>query len=276
MESPRHQLDERGYVFVKSLLSQDEVQFYRARLQEISHITDADFTLSGGRAPRWCMPDGVNKFPEYWPLIMHDRLLSIVREALGSEARYTRHSDLQVNNDRTQWHRDNVNHEFGVGPDWDEKRTKYQVVRVAIYLQSYEGTRSQLGVIPGSHRHLSGFTKFEFRVWDKINRVLRRHMVLPPMLLSVSPVWFQFEPGDSLIFDARLLHTPTPIRGPKYGIFLSYGADNEHSQNHMRYYLQTRKDLNYGAFPPLLQQELERRNLFLDAILQSSGTSTPS
>jgi hypothetical protein len=260
MDPQARQFERTGYLFVEKLLSDRDVDEYIAKLQQPSGLSLRE--IVGGRG--WNLPDGVNQRPEWWPLIFYEPLITIVRRILGPDVRYLQHSDLQINNDRVVWHRDNVHRTFGVGPDWDEGAEKYTVVRVAIYLQSYAESRSKLGVIPGSHRFESELTRLEFRVWDKVRRTLHRRYLLPPFMLSARPVWLRPDRGDGIIFDARVLHTPTPIRGPKYGVFLSYGAENEHSRNHRRYYLYQRKELGYQDFCPELKQRLQHEHLLLE------------
>jgi hypothetical protein len=89
MKSLAHQLEDTGYVFIRSLLSSDEVRFYRTKMEDLSGIRDSDFALDGGRALRWCRPDGVNQIRDCWGLIEHERLLSLVKDILGPQVRYT-------------------------------------------------------------------------------------------------------------------------------------------------------------------------------------------
>ena len=53
------------------------------------------------------------------------------------------------------------------------------------------------------------------------------------------------------------------IRGPKYAIFLSYGADNVHSREHRLYYIENRKELGYADYPSELAAKLREEDLFL-------------
>ena len=77
-------------------------------------------------------------------------------------------------------------------------------------------------------------------------------------------MWIRTEPGDCLVFNQRLYHSASPIRGPKYAMYLSYSADNEHAQNHLRYYRFLRKDLNYGPIPPELAGRLRDHDLYME------------
>jgi hypothetical protein len=72
--SIREQFAEDGFTVVRGLLDASEVSFYVARLRELA-----------GTAERWTQPDGVNRHPEFWPLIFNERLLKTVRRFHGQE-----------------------------------------------------------------------------------------------------------------------------------------------------------------------------------------------
>lgn len=270
-----------GFAVVCGLLSQDDVNRYRTSLQKVSGLRDRD----AGRENFAC-PDGVSKNSDFWPLIFHERLVEEVRRLIGPDARYTQHSDLHVHRDHVGWHRDSFCREFGVGPDWDESRASYEIVRVAIYLQSYEESESSLGVLPGTHQREVAISPIECRLrqgWERLRRTVtsdRRRYPAPLNLRlrqqrffspTVKPVWIPTEPGDCVIFNQRLFHSPSPIRGPKYAIYLSYGSENEHSRNHLNYYLNERPDLGYQRLDPKLVEQLRSAGLYLDADANSSS-----
>jgi len=235
----RERFDHDGYVVLKGLLSPEEAAQYRDELKRLSGLTDADFprfASSGG----WALNDGVTTLAVFWPVIFHRRLLDAVRAVVGPDARYTQHSDLLVHAGQPAWHRDSADRLFGRGPDWDESRAPYRVARVAIYLQSYEESRSALGLIPGTHRRQSFVNSAELALWDKVN-AWRKRRGKPTVLgrfLSMRPEWIKTDVGDCLIFNERILHSASKIDGPKYAIFLSYGADNEHSRRLRRFYME--------------------------------------
>lgn len=259
MKSLAEQFDQDGFVVARGLLTSQEVEDYRAILQKLSGLTDKDFDE---KDPGWTTAD-ITRFPDLWPLIFNERLVATIREIFGPSARYTQHSDLHVHHGNVSWHRDSAHRRFGVGPDWDESVEKYQVARVAIYLQKYSESGSSLGVIPGSHRRESSFTNLEVKAWNFTSQVIKKPAYKIPML-TVKPVWIETEPGDCIIFDTRLLHSPTAICGPKYAIFLSYGAANQHARNHRTYYLSERPELGYQEYPPELAERLRQVGLYLE------------
>lgn len=274
-----------GYVVIRGLLSSAEVISYREHIIAASGVGDTEFGVSVFE-----YPDGVSKEREFWPLIYDERLTTPIRELLGASTRYTQHSDLHVH--RTGgWHRDCACRKFGVGPDWDTTGDPYRVVRVAIYLQSYEESGSALGVVPGSHRYEHFVRGTPLRYWrtrfrgERLGFRAGRKLGLcsvpepheermlmwtdpkfrPFLTRPSSPTWIRTEPGDCVIFDQRLYHCASPIRGPKYAIYLSYSPENRHALNHLGYYRHFRTDLGYGPLAPELVQRLREKDLYLDA-----------
>src|SRR5262245_15929103 len=229
---------EDGFVVVRGMLPPREVAFYIERLK----------ALSAGAA-RWTQPDGVNRHPDFWPIIFNDRLLAVVREVLGPAIRYLPHNDLHVGFSSFSWHRDSVNREFGDGPDWDETHHPYRIARVGIYLQQFAESQFKLGLVKGSHRP-----------WDvtaRQRRVRRRTGAAAAIVSGLSGIdfvgadaeWVATEPGDAIIFDPRCLHTGSRVHGDKYSIFVAYGVENQHFRRHWQYYLKLRSDLAYSAVP---------------------------
>ncbi len=287
------EFEKRGYVVIRGLLSADETAHYRTLIQELSGIGDADF-----RTKAFTCPDGATQNRPFWPVIYHERLLEGIRDLLGPTVRYTQHSDLHAHYASARadqkypgaWHRDSACRDFNVGPDWDESLGPYRVIRVALYLQSYAESHSELGVVPGSHVFEKKVAGNDQRVWKRvlgaeygIKRAMSRvglteephyyhpwfyHRTKParwPLLMRpTEPVWIKTEPGDCVIFNQRLYHCSSPIIGPKYAVFLSYSPEDEHARNHLRYYRYTRKDLKYSPIPAELEDRLREHDLFME------------
>ncbi len=286
MTDLRRQFETRGYVVIRGLLSVEDAAHYRAEIQRLSGVVDADF----GKRLFECA-DGISKNRPFWPLIDHPKLVRVIRELLGRTARYTQHSDLHAHRGGLSWHRDSACRTFGVGSDWDESKAPYGVVRVAIYLQTYAESHSSLGVIPGSHRHEEKLAGAEAAFWrgliamreiaaSRWSRLTRgEHLPYEMRMRKVirtrprvgrlpwpppqRPVWIRTEPGDCIIFDQRLYHSASPLTGPKYAAFLSYSIENLHGRNHLGYYRHFRRDLNYSPIAPELAARLERDGLLM-------------
>jgi len=252
MDRPiRVRFEEDGFVVVRELLTGSELACYISQLR----------TLAGG-AERWTRPDGVNRHREFWDIIFNDRLLAAVREIFGPAVRYLPHSDLHVGFSSFSWHRDSVNRSYGQGPEWDETTVPYRIARVGIYLQRFEESQFRLGFIKGSHR-AGGLTPQQQR------RIERRTSAAAAVVTGLSGLdllardaeWTSPESGDCVIFDPRILHTGSRFQGRKYSIFLAYGAENAHFQNHWHYYLRLRTDLGYSKVPRALAERLHAAGL---------------
>jgi len=242
----RDQFAEDGFIVVRGLLDASDVEFYIGRLRALA-----------GTADRWTEPDGVNRHPEFWPLICGERLLTAATEVLGPDVRYLPHTDLHVGFSSFSWHRDSVTRRFGDGSDWDEHEIPYRLARVGIYLQSYEESGFRLGFVKGSHR-MGGLDSAEQRLIER--RTNAAANVVSGLsgvdLLGRHAEWVAPDRGDCVIFDPRILHTGSRFHGQKYSIFLAYGIENTHFHNHWHYYLRLRTDLGYSKVPAALAERL--------------------
>jgi hypothetical protein len=248
-------LRREGFLVARGVIDRDEAARYVAQIE----------TLAGGQ-DRWTQPDGVNRNPQFWPIVFNENLLRIVRAALGEDVRYLPHNDLHLGFSSFSWHRDSVNRDAGAGPDWDESREPYRIVRIGIYLQDFASSRFKLGMIPGSHRPSAGLTGEERR------RVGRRTSALASVFSGISGVdlvgddaeWIATEPGDAVIFDPRILHTGSKFHGMKHSMFVAYGVENSHFRRHWHYYLNLRKDLGYSGIPAALADRLRDAGLLAE------------
>ena len=68
---------------------------------------------------------------------------------------FVQHTDLQVNYGSSIFDGDNANRKFNSNPDWNEVNNKYGVVRVDLYLSSYNESGSSLIVLSNTHKKQS-------------------------------------------------------------------------------------------------------------------------
>ena len=266
----KDQYDTKGYVIVRGLLTQSEIRHYTQQLEMLSGITRENYynckeslLTSAQQNALWDRVDGISQISEFWSLIFHKRLLSVVKELLGEKVCYLQHTDLLVGNSNFTWHRDNVHRVLGKGSDWEDSLTPYALVRCAFYLQSYEESHFKLGLIPGSHRAnkpVSLATKLS-EAWVQI---VRKLSYINPSLQkwAKNAEWIKTEPGDCILFDPRLLHSGSSIIGPKYSMILAYGIENVHYYNHYNYYRHMREDLALEDLPTELVTLLKTASLY--------------
>lgn len=259
----------RGFVVVPRLLPPAAVDNVRGHLETISGRRRVDWVQRRsllslpGVADAWTLPDGVSKRPELWPLIFDERLLAVVRDVAGPDVAYLQHTDLHVGFSAVGWHRDNVDRIYGVGPDWDESTEPYRLVRVGFYLQGFAESGFRLGLIPGTHR--AGPTRLDATraaieskaggLWSALSMLTGRSP------LDEVATWVQAEQGDAILFDPRILHSGKDARGPKYSVFLAFGAPNGHFRRHAFYYRHARRELGYGDLPSDLARRLSAAGL---------------
>jgi hypothetical protein len=269
---------EQGYAIVPRLLEPDEVETWTRRLEETSGLHRADFgrrTALGlkrrGVVGAWTCPDGVSRTRDFWPLVVHARLLEAVRAVLGADARFLQHTDLHVGFSAVGWHRDSVSRRRWVGGDWDERQEPYRLVRVGLYLQTSQESRFRLGVVPGTHRSAVRDAEAE-ALESALGQAGRlRALVLRRDPLAEQARWLDLGSGDCVLFDPRLVHSGSPIDGPKYSIFLAYGLPNAHFHRHRAYYRHQRPDLGYGDLDPELARQVADAGL-----LASPPATTPA
>ncbi|WP_300301998.1 phytanoyl-CoA dioxygenase family protein [Ferrovibrio sp.] len=242
MPEEREKFEKSGYHYLPGLLSADEAQQYRMRINRAFGLPERELSNRDIDSKTYTLPDGITKIPDFWPLIFNTKLLETIRGLLGGDIRYTQHSDLHINLGAGKYHRDSAYRDFGVGPDWDESKSAYKVVRVAIYLSDYDNSGSSLVILPGTHRHESWLNRMEVRFWNELRTRWRRFLdtnSLPQWAISMPKTTIRHKPGDCLIFDQRVLHAGGVVAGamPKYAAYLSFSLDNIHAYNHHAYYL---------------------------------------
>jgi ectoine hydroxylase-related dioxygenase (phytanoyl-CoA dioxygenase family) len=267
----REELNTRGFTIVKEMLSPEEIDYYIDRMETLSGITREGMqgsdqwkgTGRGSGGSSWTLPDGVVKHSDFWPLLMHERLVTIVRELLGPDVRMLQHNDIHVGFSAISWHRDSVNREYGVGPDWDETDAPYKLVRCALYLQTFEESNSRLGFIEGSHKPPNGpVTQAQKLNERKLKWLGAANYLSPKVQMAASnATWVATDPGDCIIFDPRAIHSGSYITGPKYSTFVAFGVENKHFFNHYNYYRHVRTELGYGDVAPELMAQLEAQGL---------------
>jgi len=271
-KSLRQTFHDYGYVVIRGLLAAPEVSFYIERLEELAGIHRGDFKLrrlghrSSDPAARksWTLPGGVSKREDFWPLSDDPRVLAAVRILLGPDIRYLHDSALHAGCSTLSWQRDCVNRSLGLGPDWDETREPYQLVRVGLYLQLFEESGFRLGFIPGSNRlaknRLPQHKKFSEARLKWLSAA--RPVGLTFQRWASGADWIATQPGDCIIFDPRILHAGGAVLGSQYSIFLAYGIENEHFRHHQVYLCRMRQEMQQENLSPKLVQRLKCSGIY--------------
>lgn len=269
-------LKKDGYFILKNAITAKDIAEYRKHLEDLSgikpdgfidqHPIKAFFKRKKSKKGVWAQPEGVSKNKVFWPLLWNDKVVSAIKKALGDDVHILHHNDLHVGFSASGWHRDSVDRQFGEGKEWDESKEPYKLVRVGVYLQSYEESKFSLGVLPGTHKYESKWTIFERFTPLKLGifgrmLVALRYLLMGQNLLTHKAFWFKPTPGDAIIFDPRLLHNGKYPRGPKYSFFIGYGVPNSFYDYHENYYENVRKELKYQPFDEELKKLLKQKGL---------------
>lgn len=263
-------LEEKGFTIVRNLIDVVEATRYIDLLEQKSGISRTDFAKAHpilskrGLGANFNHPDGVTQSPEFWSLIANEKLLGILRHIVDPDIKFLQHNDLHVGFSAISWHRDNINRQYGIGPDWNELDSPYKLVRVGLYLQTYEESNFRLGFIPGSHLPPpNGQITFKQRLKEQKLSWLgaATYLSVGMQEWASNAEWIKTEPGDAIIFDPRTLHSGSYINGPKYSIFLAYGRENRHFKNHLSYYRKIRSELGYKPLDPALVEYLNRQGI---------------
>jgi len=244
---------EKGYCVVKNLLNENEVQYYDDKIKKLAK--GKHFNLGG-----------IYNAKEISDIVVNKNLLAAIKELIGPEIFFLHDSTIMHKTEPKyveNWHRDNPCRRFGIGPDWN-KSIPYDVLRVGIYLQPYEETKSCINLIPGSHKNrytIQEFLRFFHRkMFSKLSSDSRFN-IFKNFYTPLIGENIKTDRGDCVIFHANLWHTATPTEGIKRAIHFSFGRNNLHSKNFVNYYLKHRTDITKdGAlidedFIKLLQKE---------------------
>ena len=266
MNNQKKFFQENGYIIIKNLFSSKECKKWQQRINSNFSLSRSDINQKDIDFKTFVCPDGVTKNSDFWPIIFNKKIIKTVQNILNDEIKYTQHSDIHINLSAGKYHRDNAYRVFGEGPDWNEDQDPYKVVRVAIYLTSFNESGSSLIIIPESNKSESNINKKEIIFWNKIRNLWRKYFnnnLLPHVLFTRKKIKVKSEAGDCVIFDQRVLHAGGKLKGnkPKYSIFLSYGVKNSHSYNHKNFYLS--RPTYTKKIPIKLEKKLKKHNLFL-------------
>lgn len=260
VEGLRTSFRKDGFVVIRDLISPEEIHRWRTQINELSNVHDADFEeMVRGTPRKWTMPGGVAARPEFQDLIFDERILAAVRAVLGDEVRYMHHNDLHAGFGSPGWHRDSVNRECGIGSDFDESDAPYRLVRVAFYLQTFQESGFKMGFAPGTHLQESKLTRWERRA-PRVGTI--RRWLIGQRLFTARTRFVPTNPGDVVLFDYRVMHCGGLVRGPKYSLYLGYGIQNRHFDQHWNYYRNIRTDLDYDPPTEALISRLQAADLW--------------
>lgn len=178
---PEQSIKDNGYYIFREVFNSDEVRKLNKSFEKIfSHKN-----ISLKDSPSFNISNCSSKYPEFNWILYNNKLISSLRQALGTEdIMYT--STFGIQRDILGgWHKDDGtgSSQFGFFNEIPYGNDCCNVMRVAIYLQEHDSNFPGIYLKPGSH----------------INASLDQGEVICPRLT----------PGDVAVFDVRLTHSGT-------------------------------------------------------------------
>lgn len=259
---------ENGFVVFRAAYSPDEIEEMRQKA----------IIPALGEAPKAALTDAIRRVPSASYLVCEAKSMRLLKPCIGDGAKFLQVADIHVNHNAFGWHRDSAGRTLS-GPDWNEEEAPYTCAKQIIYVDCDD---FGLEVIPGSHRFK--IPKSELKAANDPLVLSRQSASIPAYRYDKAnwrPVVVEVSPGDTIIFDLRLLHRGHPNKRSvlpedsraastmnkytpnKSTISLCYGQDNFHSQRFHAYFRYHRLDSGYRDLPPAVTSELKARNALL-------------
>lgn len=208
--SLRASLTEHGYAVIKDAYKQTELDLINSIILKVLLENTREKNNANTLTDAW------NIHPELLEWCLPPKVKSLLSTYDNQEMLLLRHSDVHMNFFAGNFHRDSVcrGYSDANGADWD-KKDEYAILRFACYPLG-----CQFEIIPGSHK-----------THKKVNEAT--------LIIDIKP-------GDLLVFDPRVMHRGVKPEKKKTSFFYAYGANNDHSIRHQKYYIEERKDLGYA------------------------------
>jgi hypothetical protein len=209
-----------GYTVVRNVFTASEVEDLRARAL---HLREYTGELLGR--------------DEVAHVVYEPRLIEIARTLLGDTPVYFGNSSIKFGFTGRGYHKDNADRHDQAAPDW---RSRYTLLRMAIYLQDHRHRSGGLNVRRRSHLYATadkGWTHYtasgpgDVVIWN-----LRTSHGASGAILRMAP-WLPVTPW-------LVRHIPEALIAPeekeRIALFITYGLDDIHLERYIRY-IRTRK-----------------------------------
>lgn len=234
---------DKGYILLKSILSEKEISTYLNEIRKISNLKDIDVEdVIKGEKNLFVVTNEMVQNETFWPLFFHKNILEAIRKYIDKDICFSAADALYVHRSADVLHRDSfIDHTNLIGPSFDPNLNNLCTVRAISYF--HENISNELLIVPGSHKKTYP------------NKDTTKFKDFQDIAVSI-----ELEPGDVLIFDAMLLHAGRYIKKPKYAAVWTYASRNKHTIIG-KYYAQVVN--NYKMqFPNELIKKLENNNLY--------------
>lgn len=230
----KNEFHQKGYCVVNDIFDQISCKKYSDYVNEIYEESNRK------KLP---IKVGINNHKPIWDIVVKKELINLIEFIFENKIFFLYQSGILQSENSTYYlhHRDNPCRRFGKGYDWNEKKDKYNIVRVGIYLNDFKETNFNLNIIPDSHRKNHNWRE----ILRFIHKSLKRKGINDKyinFLVNLFGKKLNTTSGTCVIFDPRLYHSPSPHFKKRNAIFLSYGVNNLHSNNFISYFTNLRTD----------------------------------
>ena len=175
------ELKQHGVTVLEGVLPKEQVSKYRELI--VDYFADGKNRCPGyGDGSQTIRPDAINDnhFKSFVDILDNEDIMGVLKEATDNKPRWVHHFDVHKSfggakgwhSDAQLWHIDDENYEHDFSMD------DYNVYRIAIYFQDHQEDGGGLYVRPGSH--IDSEKSEEYYIGT--------------------------EPGDVILFDARIKH----------------------------------------------------------------------
>ena len=230
----KNKLYENGYVVIRNLLNNQEVEDYSKLIRKI---------CENENSPR---VDDLYNHEETWQYIVNKKLISNLENYIDEKIYYMNDSGISsyesnyagVNKNLVSWHRDTDSAPQIEGHVPYYKKDKYYKVFTTITYFSNNTNGILLNVIPGSHEKKFRYTFRNFlRLFHWRTKNKKIFFLLRNLIEKIIGTNCQLNSGDCFIFFSTFFHKPVASKGIRQAILSRYAPKSENSENYVNYVL---------------------------------------
>lgn len=239
----------KGYIIIRNFFNEETVEKLRDAC--LHYAQNGEFLIKGD----------ILSLQAFDNIILHPRIITVVKQLLGDEIIYYGDSTAQ-GNAKVLHHSARHFHADARDDDFDFRRD-YPILRMGIYLQDHDNYSGGLKIRPESHK-TAGIEgrSIRFRIYNIIN-YMKKYRTVPPFrsFFAKKSINLKTKAGDLLLWNLRLHHSGHAMRlkfmpnlslhpalerfVPKFmqlpesrercTIFCSFGAPSDYFERHLSY-----------------------------------------
>ncbi len=256
MQTVRTRYAANGIVKLSGLFDDDTLSALWQEIQDFTGVRSEDYAgVMDGSRKAYNSPGTVIRNRQFWHLLENDIINDTIKLLVGYEVKFLGLDSMTVHWSSHGLHRDS---HVGMEPftqGFSPADAPYTVTRALVHVNDPDAAPYEFQFHPASHNiELGEMNVHGVPLFDA-------SQICASMLV---------EPGDCLIFDARLLHTGMPIVSPKCFVTMTYGLPNFYSYDHFFYSRYVRVDQGLTDMPPELVEILRVRNMYLEGSTDES------